>query len=191
LSYTESGEKLKVISKRRGLSSFLADRLAYSALWFSHLFVAFLTSAIVYAAERVRYDGKDGWPMVAGILGFLASYMIASAFLVCVESAVRTVIICFAEFPERFRAGHPEEFNKLEHGWSKAYPTAWWVSNHLCTFKWSDGRTVETIGAPLIIQHRSSRLYSTPIVSTNKMKLIVSPTASHVSEGMEEEKTSS
>jgi hypothetical protein len=25
-----------------------------------------------------------------------------------------------------------------------------------CTFKWSDGRTVETIGAPRIIQHRSS-----------------------------------
>jgi hypothetical protein len=25
-----------------------------------------------------------------------------------------------------------------------------------CTFKWSDGRTVETIGAPPIIQHRSS-----------------------------------
>jgi hypothetical protein len=134
LSYTESGEKLKVISKRRGLSSFLADRLAYSALWFSHLFVAFLTSAIVYAAERVRYDGKDGWPMVAGILGFLASYMIASASLVCVESAVRTVIICFAEFPERFRAGHPEEYNKLERGWSKAYPTAWSVSNHLSKY---------------------------------------------------------
>jgi hypothetical protein len=33
-----------------------------------------------------------------------------------------------------------------------------------CTFKWSDGRTVETIGAPPIIQHRSS--LSTPIVST-------------------------
>jgi hypothetical protein len=27
-----------------------------------------------------------------------------------------------------------------------------------CTFKWSDGRTVETIRAPPIIQHRSSKV---------------------------------
>jgi hypothetical protein len=32
------------------------------------------------------------------------------------------------------------------------------INHDHCTFKWSDGRTVETIGAPPIIQHRSSLL---------------------------------
>jgi hypothetical protein len=38
------------------------------------------------------------------------------------------------------------------------------INHDHCTFKWSDGRTVETIGAPPIIQHRSSL----PIVSTKQ-----------------------
>lgn len=130
LSYKESGEKLQVIRQRRGWSSFLTDSLAYSALWFMCLFIALLTSSMVYAAETLRFGyNEDKWPIMAAVFGFFASYMIASASLCCAKSAVRAVIICFAEFPERLRTAHPAEYTKLERGWSKAYPMAWADSN--------------------------------------------------------------
>ena len=48
---------------------------------------------------------------------------ISNVALFVVESAVRTVIVCFVESPEAFEEHHAELSEVMKAGWAEAYPT--------------------------------------------------------------------
>ena len=129
----------------RGWSTFASDRLVFRVLYFANLGVAILSGGAACLADVVAgpflppeqsLDSSVGgandadqdlsasrW--VAFLIGFLLGATISHTALFVIESAVRTVIVCFAESPAEFQECHPVLCQLMKDGWAEAYPEQW------------------------------------------------------------------
>ena len=55
-------------------------------------------------------------------MGFVIGMALSSIVMSTIESAVNTVIVCYAESPAEFQANHPILSNEMREAWLKAYP---------------------------------------------------------------------
>ena len=127
-SYLQAGKSVAGLIYQRGLSAFVNDRLVYRVLGLTKVAIAIVSGVlataawVATAASTATTTTPLLWP--AGV-GFVAGYVWSNTSLFVVESAVRTVIVCFAKDPARFRTCHPVEYQELQRGWATAYPDAW------------------------------------------------------------------
>ena len=112
--------------KTKGWSSFVSDRLVYRVLSSVNLAVGILCGGAAAFADIVAgpvvADDADGSHIIAFFCGLFFGLVMSSVALFVVESAVRTVIVCFAESPAEFREHHPALCEEMLDGWSQSYP---------------------------------------------------------------------
>jgi hypothetical protein len=74
----------------------------------------------IFTGIGIDADSDD----IAGLtVGWLSGFLLSSILMNVVSSAVKTVIICFAEAPEAFSQIHPELSKDMLSAWVQAYPT--------------------------------------------------------------------
>ena len=61
--------------------------------------------------------------LVSFFVAFFVGLFISNVARFVVESAVRTVIVCFVESPEAFEEHRPELSEVMKSGWAEAYPS--------------------------------------------------------------------
>jgi hypothetical protein len=123
--YLTAGKNVVALFKNRGWSTFASDRLVYRVLLFAHLSVAILCGGSACLVDIIFGGNVAATRLVSFFIGFILGLLISSTSLFVVESAVRTVIVCFAESPAEFQECHPDLCQVLRQGWAEAYPSVW------------------------------------------------------------------
>jgi hypothetical protein len=129
--YVTAGTRVMALLRARGWISIVTDRLLYRVLtygkWaigaFSGLLVVLLDTLIGgFGGSMVDKEERQAWRLLLFTVGSLAGVVLADVSFRIVESAVRTVIVCFAESPDDAARWHPLEVECLRDGWLQSYP---------------------------------------------------------------------
>ena len=148
--YRTAGKNVVTLFQNRGWSSFVADRLVFRVLYSTKLVVGICCGGVAAlvdimagplfvvgaddatkAGAAVNGNGEGDLDPVAYshilsfYLGALVGLITSSVSLFVVESAVRAVIVCFAESPAEFQEHHPQLCETMRQGWATAYPDVW------------------------------------------------------------------
>jgi hypothetical protein len=122
--YLSAGRNVVTLFKQRGWTTFISDRLIFRVLFLANLGVAALTGGLCTIGALIMGGGQEGG-LGAFWLGFLIGLYVSSTILFVVESAARTVMVCFAESASEFQEVHGELYEEMKGGWSESYPDAW------------------------------------------------------------------
>ena len=136
--YLSAGKNVIQLFKTRGWSTFASDRLIFRVLYASQLTIALVSgsaAALVDAAMRNKSMFTDennadvslNSHIFAFFVGFITGLVLSGSSLFVVESAARTIIVCFAESPADFQEHHPELCQSMRQGWADVYPDEWSV----------------------------------------------------------------
>ena len=125
--YIEAGKNVMNLFRQRGLTTVIADRLVFRVLLFCNLGVATTCGLLAILCDMANGGFLSDDPTTSRYLSFFTAFIVglflSNVALFVVESAVRTVIVCFAESPEEFAEHHAELSEVMKSGWAEAYPT--------------------------------------------------------------------
>merc|ERR1712150_170856 len=83
-------------------------------------------------------DGKLTSHLSSFLVGLIMGLIISSTSLFVIESAVRTIIVCFAESPTEFEENHPQLYQRMMDGWNETYPEIFAEATELDDIKKAD-----------------------------------------------------
>uniref|UniRef100_A0A7S1BBS7 Choline transporter-like protein n=2 Tax=Corethron hystrix TaxID=216773 RepID=A0A7S1BBS7_9STRA len=131
-SYLEAGKRVLQLFTSRGCTTIITNNLVGWALILITLEIALLTGVSGYLINCflliVSYNFghnfggcTDEWAVFCTgfIFGAIGSFVV---FNTVVESAVNTIIVCFAESPAEFQSNHPKLCNNMREAWGQMYP---------------------------------------------------------------------
>lgn len=127
-SYLESGKRVMQLFEARGFTTVIADDLVSNAITLCSLVIGLLTGATALSVKAANpdwfkgYDAYGNPDAMAFFLGFFIGLLMANITLGVVDSAVETVIVCWAEAPADLETNHPEQFSKMKETWEEHYP---------------------------------------------------------------------
>ena len=126
--FIEAGKNVFNLFRQRGWTTLITDNLVFRALFLCNLGIGsvcgLVTSIVCKFVIAPTLSEGDDFPLsVYFFVAFVIGLLISNVALFPVESAVRTVIVCFAESPAEFDEHHPDLSEMLKAGWSEAYPT--------------------------------------------------------------------
>ena len=137
--YRTAGKNVMTLFKNRGWSSFVADRLVFRVLYSTNLVVGIFCGGIAAGADLIigpifpadntsgepNFNPAEGSHITCFYIGALVGLVTSSVALFVMESAVRAVIVCFAESPAEIQEHHPHLCELMRNGWAAAYPDIW------------------------------------------------------------------
>jgi len=118
-SYLEAGKSVMQLFTSRGWTTIITDDLVRWALILICLAIGLLTGGIGALVNTYFYTFGGGYIFP---IGFIFGAFGSSIAFNTVESAVNTVIVCFADAPAEFQANHPELSNSMRATWLQVYP---------------------------------------------------------------------
>lgn len=124
--YITAGKNVIQLFRQRGWTTLISDRLIFRVLLFCNLGVGAICGCFVMICEFLIgpfFPNMETQLVGAFFVAFLIGFLISNVALFCVESAVRTVIVCFAENPDVFDEHHPDLSETMQSGYAEAYPT--------------------------------------------------------------------
>eukprot|EP00560_Eucampia_antarctica_P008603 CAMPEP_0197826074 /NCGR_PEP_ID=MMETSP1437-20131217/3073_1 /TAXON_ID=49252 ORGANISM="Eucampia antarctica, Strain CCMP1452" /NCGR_SAMPLE_ID=MMETSP1437 /ASSEMBLY_ACC=CAM_ASM_001096 /LENGTH=506 /DNA_ID=CAMNT_0043426339 /DNA_START=154 /DNA_END=1674 /DNA_ORIENTATION=+ len=138
-SYMEAGKNVMTLFDLRGFSVIISDQLVSSALNFMTLSVALISAGIGILINHSNpewlreFSGSKNGPsfdingnntnltMPAFLISFTVGIIICHTLMGVLDSAVNTVIVCFAEAPGEFEENHPEHSQRMRAAWLQVY----------------------------------------------------------------------
>jgi hypothetical protein len=133
-SYLDAGKNVMTLFDLRGFSVIISDQLASAALSFMTISVGLITAGLgllinkenpdwlkTFAGDQHGDGDKTISSLPAFAFGFLAGSAICHVIMAVIDSAVNTVLVCFAEAPEEFEENHPELSQKMREAWLQVY----------------------------------------------------------------------
>lgn len=136
--YLTAGKNVIAMFQAQGWSAFISDRLVYRVLYSVHIGVGLMAGCAallgdmatgpVFGKDVNSHSDSDTAEMshlLCFFLGLIIGMILSSVSLFVVESATRSIIVCFAESPMEFQEHHPDLCEEMKQGWSQAYPQAW------------------------------------------------------------------
>ena len=127
--YLSAGRKVIDLFKARGWTTLITDRLVFRVLYYANLGISGMSGALSVLimmflgfSRFTKQDDLDGALLLAFFTGFLVGLIISSTVLFVVESAVRTIIVCFAEQPGE-GGGRSMLSRELKETYAATYPS--------------------------------------------------------------------
>lgn len=121
-SFWESGRNAFLLFTRRGWMAVFNDVIIERTLMLG----AFIFGAVCGVAsffisrlfiEHGTDEDRELASIIAGTCGFVVGFLMCAIVAGVIESAVKTVFVCFAERPEALMASHPDEFAEIMGAW--------------------------------------------------------------------------
>lgn len=118
--YCTAGKKVYQLFKDRGWSVIINDQLVGRSLGLLQFWIGVVSGAIgVLLGLLFSVD-----PVIGGFSGFILGLILSNILFSVVNSAVDTVVVCFAESPTTLRLNHPPEISqRLFDTWKEVYPS--------------------------------------------------------------------
>lgn len=118
--YCTAGKKVYQLFKTRGWSVIINDQLVSRSLGLLQFWIGVVSGAIGVVLGLVFLND----PVAGGALGFLFGIVLSNILFSVANSAVDTVVVCFAESPTSLRLNHPPEISqRLFDAWKEVYPS--------------------------------------------------------------------
>jgi hypothetical protein len=120
--FVESGKNAFRLFERRGWSAVFNDYLIDRTLTLAGLLFGACSGIVGAAIGRLfisHGDSDDRFDVmvICGAVSFVVGFLVCSIVSGVIESAVKTVFVCFAERPEALLSTHPEEFAEIMSAW--------------------------------------------------------------------------
>ena len=131
MSYLTAGRNVFELFQQKGWTVIITDDLADNVLFMVSVGIGMasgLVGLFVALASPSLLDGlglDEAGVGVAGpafLIAFLVGLLLSSIFMNVVQSAVNTVIVCYAEAPGEFQMNHPELSAEMRSAWTQAWP---------------------------------------------------------------------
>mmetsp|Transcript_18977 Transcript_18977/g.28303 ORF Transcript_18977/g.28303 Transcript_18977/m.28303 type:complete len:495 (-) Transcript_18977:253-1737(-) len=127
-SYIDAGKNVMRLFQNKGWTVLITDSLVENVLFMMACGIGLITGLIGYVYAKLDEDVFAGLYIEdAGVPGFLiglfVGFLMGSVLLSVVESAVNTVIVCFAESPGEFQTNHPMLSREMRAAWKEAWPS--------------------------------------------------------------------
>jgi len=126
--YIEAGRNVIQLFQQKGWTVVITDNLTEWALFMMSVVVGAVTGIIGLLASVANPNlfadlGEDNASFaVAFFASFLVGVVFSSILMSVVQSAVNTVIVCFAESPAEFERNHPVLSLEMRSKWREALP---------------------------------------------------------------------
>ncbi|KAL7568827.1 hypothetical protein ACA910_007240 [Epithemia clementina (nom. ined.)] len=127
--YLSAGRKVIDLFKARGWTTLITDRLVFRVLLLANLGISALTGAVcVLIMVFIGYNripNADAWDAAmngAFWFGFIIGLIVSNTVLYVVESAVRTIIVCFAEQPGEGGGGSEALLQEFRETYATTHP---------------------------------------------------------------------
>lgn len=126
-NYIEAGRNVITLFEHKGFTVIISDDLASNVLFMMAIGIGLATGIIGlllgYSDSNLFESmGFDNGGLPGFVIGFLIGYLFAAIFMGVVDSAIGTVVVCYAEAPAEFQMNHPELAAEMRAGWMRAYP---------------------------------------------------------------------
>lgn len=126
-SYLEAGKNVMTLFQHRGWTTIITDDLASYVLFHMSIGIGLITGLVGLTIVSIKKDILDGMydenQGAAGfVIGMLVGFLLCSVLMSIVDSAINTVIVCYAEAPAEFEQNHPELSALMRSAWMEAYP---------------------------------------------------------------------
>jgi len=123
--YIEAGKNVISLFKARGWTTVITEDLGSRAISFLAFILSLLVGCVGFIVLAVfkdynYYDGFPGW--AAYLTCWIISYIVILVMFGVVDSALNTVIVCYAEAPNEFQTNHHELSEEMREAWLKVYP---------------------------------------------------------------------
>jgi hypothetical protein len=121
-NFWESGRNAFLLFTRRGWMAVFNDVIIERSLMLAALLFGAICAVFSFFISGLFVD--KGSPediaaarIIAGVSGFVVGFLMCAIIAGIIESAVKTVFVCFAERPEALMASHPDEFAEIMGAW--------------------------------------------------------------------------
>lgn len=144
-SYLESGRKVMELFKARGFTTFITNDLISHVLRFTNVVVGIVTGMIALLiqsqvdgnlstsdTESYLYGPIESSSSSATLsigLGFCVGIAVSCVMMQVVKGAVNTLIVCFADDPQKLEESRPQVTTRMAEAWSEAFPQSGLESN--------------------------------------------------------------
>ena len=126
-NYIEAGRNVMTLFQNKGFTVIISDDLASNVLFMMAAGIGLATGIVglllgysdgnLFSGMGFQDGGLPGF-----VVGFLIGYLFSAIFMGVVDSAITTVIVCYAEAPAEFQMNHPELATEMRTAWMRAYP---------------------------------------------------------------------
>ena len=118
----EAGSNVMTLFRNRGWTTIIADMMIDTVLFMVSVGVGAITAISALLIGSALSMGDASTLETAAILGFILGYAMAATLFAVVNSAVDTVIVCYAEAPNEFQVNHPQLSDRMRDAWRRAWP---------------------------------------------------------------------
>ncbi|OQR95213.1 hypothetical protein ACHHYP_00183 [Achlya hypogyna] len=134
--FTDAGKAVIGLFRDRGFEAIIADDLIGNALGFSSLGVGILCAGLglIYTYIDTANTTFANAQIIIPIIGLFIGVGISVIPFSVIDSAVATVIVCFAEDPAALQMSHPEHFTELMTEWHRMYPDVMVASGYYVVY---------------------------------------------------------
>lgn len=115
--YVEAGKKVMTLFSERGWTVVINDNLVSGALGLMSFTIAILISA----SSTALIFARDEWGIMFTLI-FALAFVLSLTMMSAIDSAVSTVIVCFAEAPSDLERNHQTHYREIRDAWNKVYP---------------------------------------------------------------------
>jgi hypothetical protein len=112
--FLTAGKKVMTLFEQRGWTVIINDNLIRNALGMMCFAISLVSSAVAFACDPTRAPGSFA-------VAFVVSLLLSMTMMSVVDSAVSTVIVCFAEAPEELENKHPSHNREMKEAWTSVY----------------------------------------------------------------------
>ena len=122
-SFMNAGAHSIAVFRSRGYTTILPGQ-ADTLLFMIDLSIGFVSGLYFAAMASLNWDSRDGPSifMAFVVIPFFLGTVMSMTFFSMIGVAMKTVVLCFVEYPDEFQKNHPHIYEILNDAWRREYP---------------------------------------------------------------------
>lgn len=164
-SFRSAGNDVWSLFHSRGWTAIINDDLIEAVVSVACLGIAAITAFIGGLVALSQSDGQMATVYTPVLLSFLVGLLLSTTIVGVVDSATKTIFVCYAKAPAALHATHPTQFFKINDAWNQFHPDVYATSGY---------KEIAVAHGQPVVQATSRPVYSDGPVGASKQ----SPAAS-------------
>jgi len=129
-NFRAAGSDVWSMFHSRGWTAIINDDLIETVLYVACLGIAALTSLVGGGVAYAQAGGNLESVYTPVFISLLVGFFLSSTILGVVDSATKTIFVCYAKAPSALHATHPTSFYKINEAWGQFHPDVYETSGY-------------------------------------------------------------
>jgi hypothetical protein len=129
-SFRAAGGDVWSMFHTRGWTAIINDDLVEAVLFVASLGIAAVTALVGGGVALAQSGGTLTSVSLPILISFIVGILLSTTILGVIDSATKTIFVCYAKAPSALHATHPTAFFKINDAWGQFYPDAYETSGY-------------------------------------------------------------